>query len=129
MKIKLKKPILHNGEFVNELDIPLENLTGNDLIEAEEHIMRTGLAGQVMDISRVYMITVAARAAHMPVEALREMSAGDFNKVVNAVRDFLAATDSEESETEKSPTIPETLPETSSDETPSDLPDPTLERL
>ena len=90
--------------------------------------MRTGLAGQVMDISRVYMITVAARAAHMPVEALREMSAGDFNKVVNAVRDFLADTDSEESETAKSPKIQATLPETSSDETPSDLPDPTLER-
>ncbi|MBR1437151.1 MAG: phage tail assembly protein [Synergistaceae bacterium] len=113
MKIKLKKAILHKGEEIYTLDIPLEDLTGNDLIEAEEQIMKTGLAGQIMDISRVYMITIAARAAHMPVETLRQTSASDFNKIVNAVRDFLTSSDSEEAETEKSPTIPETLPEIS----------------
>lgn len=118
MKIKLKRAILYKGEELRELDIPLENLTGNDLIEAEEQIMKTGLAGQVMDISRVYMITVAARAARIPVEALRQTSANDFNKIVNAVRDFLASSDSEESETGKSQKIPETQQETSLDVTP-----------
>ena len=88
MKIKLKKPILHNGGEVKELDIPIENLTGNDMIEVETQIMRTGYVGQTLDMSRMYQISLAARAAHMPVEALKDTCASDFSKIVNAVRDF-----------------------------------------
>ena len=127
MKIKLKKPILHKGGEVKELDIPIENLTGNDMIEVETQIMRTGYVGQTLDMSRMYQISLAARAAHMPVEALKDTCASDFSKIVNAVRDFLNGLDSEESETEKSPEIPESLPETSSEETLSGLPVQTQE--
>ena len=115
MKIKLKKPILHNGGFVHELDIPLENLTGNDLIDVEEQILKTGNPMQTTDFSRVYLISVAARASHMPAEALREMSAHDFAKVTTEVRNFLVVSDSDE-DTNENESIQATLPETSLDE-------------
>lgn len=110
MNIQLKKAITHKGQELHTLELPLENLTGNDLIGIEEQIMRTGNPMQTTDFSRVYLITVAARAAKIPVEVLRTMNAGDFNRVVTEVRNFLLVSDSEETET------PASLPEASSAE-------------
>lgn len=108
MKIQLKKAIKHKGQEVYTLDIPLEDLTGNDLIEVEEQIIRTGNFAAVTDLSRVYLISVAAKAAHMPVEVLRMMNAHDFSRVITEVRNFLIATDSEE--TTEITANPETAP-------------------
>ena len=108
MKIQLKKAIRHKGQELYTLDIPLEDLTGNDLIEVEELILRTGNNPiQTLDFSRVYAISIAARALHMPVEVLRQMNAHDFAKVVTEVRNFLAVSDSDEDTNEAEPT-PET---------------------
>ena len=114
MKIKLKKPILHKGVEMYTLDIPLEDLTGNDLIDVEEQILKTGNPMQTTDFSRVYSISVAARASHMPAEALRQMSAHDFAKVTTEVRNFLVVSDSDE-DTSENESITETVPEISSD--------------
>ena len=100
MQIQLKKAIKHKGQDIFSLDIPLEDLTGNDLIEVEEQIIKTGNFAAMTDFSRAYLIAVAAKAAHMPVEALRTMGAHDFSRVITEVRNFLMATDSEEMTTE-----------------------------
>ena len=113
MKIQLKKSLKHKGQDIFTLDMPLENLTGNDLIEVEEQIMRSGNAVVVTDFSRVYLIAVAARAAHMPVEVLRMMNAHDFTKVTTEVRNFLIVSDSEEEE--GTGEIPASNPEISSE--------------
>ena len=108
MKIQLKKAIRHKGQELYTLDIPLEDLTGNDLIEVEDSILRTEKNPlQTLDFSRVYAINVAARALHMPVEVLRQMNAHDFAKVVTEVRNFLADSDSGKDTTESEST-PET---------------------
>lgn len=99
MKIQLKKAIIHKGNEINTLDFDLDSLTGNDLIDVEEQILKTGNPIQSTDFSRVYLITVAARALHMPVEILRQMCARDFARVVNEVRNFLTLSESEEEET------------------------------
>lgn len=113
MKIQLKKPVHHKGEELYTLDIPLEDLTGNDLIEVEELILRTGNNPiQTLDFSRVYAISIAARALHMPVEILRQMNAHDFAKVVTEVRNFLAVSDSDE-DTSEAVLTPPILPATS----------------
>ncbi|MBR0278789.1 MAG: phage tail assembly protein, partial [Synergistaceae bacterium] len=96
MKIQLKKAITHKGNELTTLDLELDNLTGNDLIDVEDQILKTGNPIQSTDFSRVYLITVAARALHMPVEILKQMCARDFAKVVNEVRNFLTASDSDE---------------------------------
>ena len=101
MKIHLKKAIIHKGNELHTLDIPLEDLTGNDLIDVEEQILKTGNPIQSTDFSRVYLISVAARALHMPVEILKQMGAYDFARVVSEVRNFLTLSDSEEETAEE----------------------------
>lgn len=113
MKIQLKKAIKHKGQEIFTLDIPLDELTGNDLIDVEEQIMKTGQWFQATDASRVYLISLAARALHMPIEVLKQMNAHDFAKVATEVRNFLLVSDSTENEEAE---IPEIHPETSSDE-------------
>lgn len=124
MKIQLKKAIMHKGQELQELDVDLDRLTGNDLIDVEEQAMRAGNnAFSATDFSRVYLIAVAARAARIPVEVLRMMNAHDFNKVVTEVRNFLTLTDSDEGNGEvealEAPEAPMTIPATFSDGTQS----------
>ena len=47
------------------------------------------------EFSKLYLVTVAARAAHIPAEVLRTLSARDFTVVTNAVQNFLTGSDSE----------------------------------
>ncbi|MBQ6983042.1 MAG: phage tail assembly protein [Synergistaceae bacterium] len=108
MKIHLKKAIIHKGNELHTLDIPLEDLTGNDLIDVEEQILKTGNPIQSTDFSRVYLISVAARALHIPVEILKQMGAYDFARVVSEVRNFLTLSDSEEELTEETENPPAT---------------------
>ena len=107
MKIKLKRAVMHKGEELEVLDMPLEELTGNDLIEAEKQIIQSGEAVVVTDFSRPYLIAVAARAAHIPVETLKFIDARDFTRITGEVRNFLIVQDSEDSTEE---TIPATSP-------------------
>ncbi|MBR6901274.1 MAG: phage tail assembly protein [Synergistaceae bacterium] len=111
MKIKLKKAIKHKGQDIDVLDISLEDLTGNDLIEVEKQL--SGEVPIVTDFNRIYLINVAARAAHIPVDVLIFMSAKDFTRITNEVRNFLTLSDSEGNE---EATIPAKLPEISSEE-------------
>ena len=106
MKIHLKKAIFRKGNELHTLDIPLEDLTGNDLIDVEEQILKTGNPIQSTDFSRVYLISVAARALRMPVEILKQMGAYDFARVISEVRNFLTLSDSEEELTEEKEVIP-----------------------
>ena len=107
MKIKLKRAVMHKGAELEVLDIPLEELTGNDLIEVEKQIVQSGEAVVVTDFSRPYLIAIAARAAHIPVETLKFMDARDFTRIAGEVRNFLIVQDSEDSTEE---TIPATSP-------------------
>ena len=111
MKIKLNKSIKHKGQEIFTLDLPLEDLTGNDLIDVEKQLVQSGEVPIVTDFNRVYLINVASKATHIPVEILKFASAKDFTRITNEVRNFLTLSDSDESEEEE---IPEKLPETSS---------------
>lgn len=96
MKVQLKKTLRHKGKEYTELDIPLEELTGLDLIEVEKNNIdlddRKALI--IPEYSKTYLIAVAARALHMPVEVLRTLSARDFTAVAMAVQNFLTGSDS-----------------------------------
>jgi hypothetical protein len=116
MKVKLKKALSHKGEELLELDIPLENLTGTDLIEVEQQLARSGKIALMADFSKVYLIRVAGRAAKIPAEVLENLSARDFTVVTNRVQGFLMGSDSETDETESETPIPEVVRETSFEE-------------
>ena len=113
MKITLSKAIQYKGQNIDVLDMPLEDLTGNDLIEVEKQLMQSGEVPVVTDFNRVYLISIAARAAHIPVEVLKFSSARDFTRITNEVRNFLILSASDEGETT---IIPAKLPEISSEE-------------
>lgn len=113
MKITLKKAIIFRGEEVKELDLNLEELTGNDLIEAEKQVMATDNVPMVTDFNKSYLIAVAGRALKIPAETLRAMNAKDFSKIVSEVQRFLlglASSETDEAETQA------TAPEISSEE-------------
>ena len=113
MKIQLTKAIQHKGQAIDVLDMPLEDLTGNDLIGVEKQLIQSGEVPVVTDFNRVYLISVAARATHIPVEVLKFSSARDFTRITNEVRNFLILSASDE---EEQATIPAKLPEISSEE-------------
>lgn len=118
MKVQLKKALKHKGQELTELDIPLENLTGHDLIEVEKQIADANDKKALIlpEFSKSYLAAVAGRAAHIPVEVLWTLSARDFTAVTGAVQNFLTGSDSE---TEEPPSqgaapSPESAPATSS---------------
>jgi hypothetical protein len=113
MKIQLKKALKHKGQELTELDIPLENLTGSDLIDSEQQYFRSGKATPFPDLSKGYLVRIAARAAKIPIEVLETLSAQDFVAVAGQVQVFLMGLGSETGETESEVTTPETDPETS----------------
>ena len=115
MKIKLKKAVVYRGEELKELDLNLEEITGNDLIEAEKQVMVSDNVPMVTDFNKSYQIAIAGRALKIPAETLRAMNAKDFTAVTTEVQRFLLNSDS--SGTDEAET-PETAPETSSDELP-----------
>ena len=111
MKIRLNKPIKHKGQEILTLEIPLEELTGNDIIQVEKQLTQSGEVPIVTDFNRTYLINLAAKAAHKPVEVLRTMSAKDFTRVTNEVRNFLTLSDSDENEETETEKVPETFSE------------------
>ena len=123
MKIRLKKALRHKGEELHELDIPLEDLTGMDLIDIEQQLFKAGKVALMPDYSKIYLIRVAARAAKIPAEVMETLSARDFTVVTNRVQSFLMESDSgtdEESPTPEPETTQGTAPEISSGESQSD---------
>ena len=118
MKIQLRKPLNHKGRELKELDIPLEDLTGLDLLDIEK---QTGDPDDTKlmilpEYSKRYLIAVAARAAHIPAEVLHSLSAQDFTIVSIAVRNFLTGADSgtQGQHSEEEGETPEPVPATSS---------------
>ena len=98
MKIKLKKAIISRGEEVRELDLNLEEITGNDIIEAERQVMISDNVPMVTVFNKSYQIAVAGRALKIPVETLRAMNARDFMAISNEVQSFLLNSDSSETD-------------------------------
>lgn len=95
MKIKLDNPINNNGKDILELDLNLENLTGNDLLMAEEDMKRKGLNVAAWEYSREFLCSVAARSLKLPPEPLKNLSAKTFTQIINEVLTFLAGTGSQ----------------------------------
>ena len=106
MKVQLKKALKHKGQELTELDIPLENLTGLDLIEVERQVADANDKKALIlpEFSKSYLAAVASRAARIPVEVLQTLSARDFTTVTGAVQNFLTGSDSE---TEGQPSLEE----------------------
>ena len=96
MRIELTKAITYKDTELKDIELDLESITGFQLIEAEEELRKQGITINTWDMSRPYLIQIAARAAHIPVEVLKGMTASDFNRVCNVCAGFLLGTGTEE---------------------------------
>ena len=94
MIITLTKPLKYKDAELTELDLNLEDLTGQDLIDIEDE---QRASGQTVNLySQSYFLAIAAKALHIPAPVLKDLPLKDFIKLTNAVLLFLNDTASQE---------------------------------
>ncbi|MBQ9628374.1 MAG: phage tail assembly protein [Synergistaceae bacterium] len=96
MRIELTRAITYKDTELKDIELDLESITGYQLIEAEEELRKQGIMINTWDMSRPFLIQIAGKASHIPVEVLKSMSASDFNRVCNVCAGFLLGTGTEE---------------------------------
>lgn len=80
----LKKPINFEGEWVKEIYLDFDSLTGRDIMDASK-----GVDSFVQETDKRYLSAVAARAMGKPKEIMFYMSAKDVTAICYYVSDFL----------------------------------------
>jgi len=95
MKIVLKKAITFEGKEINEINLDLDSLTGEDMAQAEREYFATGGHPVVpLLISSGYCAALASRATQYPFEAIMALPLKECHKVVSGVQSFLLGTES-----------------------------------
>jgi len=89
MKITLSKEFEYKGEFVTDLDLDLEGLTGNDCIAAQEDLLAGGIVSVAWEMDKRYQAALAARALKIPVEDVKDLPLRDFTLITIQVSNFL----------------------------------------
>ena len=89
MKITLFKAIKFDDKEYNELELDLDNLTGDDMIKAANESKTLGDTSNVPELSKTYLAVVAAKAAKIPVDLLFKVSGKDFSQITMEVQNFL----------------------------------------
>ncbi len=88
MKIDFKTPFEFEGKTYEGLDLKFDDLKGRDIVDAEKEAMDLA-KGPVTDLSKVYQICVAARAADVVPDMILALPAAEFVKVSQAAQNFL----------------------------------------
>lgn len=88
-KIKLATPITWEDIEYDAIFLNLDELTGNDLLQAEKEYATEGGTAPVAELNKGYLSIVAAKAAKVPVELIRALPAKEFSKVTLMVQNFL----------------------------------------
>ena len=90
-EIELTKPVQHEGQTIETVSLDLDGLTGEDMVQAEnEYMAMGGGAGSgVAELSKAYLVHVAARACGLPVEAIKAMSMRDVTRITMETQNHL----------------------------------------
>ncbi|WP_437831534.1 hypothetical protein ACQRXC_08080 [Niallia taxi] len=90
--VKFNKPFSFEGEVHAEIDLSgIENLTGQDLDDAENMLMRVNKPSMVPEMSMTYLFFLASKATGKPQEFFFQLPAKDSLKVKRTVTSFLNA--------------------------------------
>ena len=88
--ITLSKKYSFEGKDYEKVDLSgIENLTGNDLLDADKAFAATGGFAPVPELTLPYTFAVAATSTSLPVEFFNGLPAKDALKVKNEVVRFL----------------------------------------
>lgn len=80
----LKRPFEFEGEWIEELYLDLDSLTGRDIMDASK-----GVESYVQETDKTYLCNIAAKALKRPKEVMYFMSAKDATAICYEVSNFL----------------------------------------
>ncbi len=104
--LKLKKPVMINGENKTEITYDLDSLTGADIELVYNQLKKKGITVGAVEIDTSYHMAIFAQAAGIDYEDVKRMNAKDCKNAVVAVRNFFIG-DLEELSDETSSGVPE----------------------
>lgn len=84
----LKKPVEINGEMTKEIPYDLESLTGNDISDAIKMLAKHNIVVVMTETDQNYHSAIFAIASGLDFADIKNLSAKDYNKACNLVRDF-----------------------------------------
>ena len=84
--LKLKRPVMIDGEEKTEIPYDLEKLTGSDLETALQDMKRNGIQVGAIEIDPSYHMAIFAQAAGVAYEDVKRMSAKDCKNALALVR-------------------------------------------
>lgn len=90
---KLSKPIEFDGKNIESLSLNLEGLTGADIMLCEQEFRdrcRPGEIVELIEVNKLFLSILAARAAKVPFDVMAALSAKDFCRITVEVQAFLA---------------------------------------
>lgn len=96
MNIKLSKEYIFGSKKVQELYLNFEELSGKDLLKAEKDFKQRYKGASVKELEDGWLVTVAGVASGVKYGDLLTLKGKDYIKVLNATRNFLLVSDSEE---------------------------------
>lgn len=91
MQHDFAKPFAFEGQEYTGLDLNFDNLTGKDLLNVEAEMTAKGITAIMPEISKVYQMHVAARAAKVPVELIEALPIKEASGITMKVVNFLFA--------------------------------------
>lgn len=89
----LKKPIDFEGKKIESLSLDLDKLTGADIMLCEQEFRdrsRPGEIVELIEVNKIFLAIVAARAAGVTFELFQALHAKDFCRITVEVQAFLA---------------------------------------
>ena len=89
--LKLKKPIMIDGEERTEIEYDLEALTGEDIQQATKELNKAGVMVTTIELDSNYHAALFAKSAGLMYQDMNRLSARDYAKATTLVRDFFLA--------------------------------------
>lgn len=100
--LKLRKPVMIDGEKKTELAYDLDTLTGQQLETAVRDVGRSGIQVGAIELDPCYHMAVFAQAAGIAYEDVKRMGARDCREAIAKVRSFFVSDMEELSEPDTS---------------------------
>lgn len=86
----LSKPITVDGQLYSELNFDFDSLTAKDMISIDQSLQTDGIiVANMAELSKSYLIYVAARAAKINVKIFEELSLKDATRITAIAQTFL----------------------------------------
>lgn len=89
MKHEFKTPYTFEDIEYTEIEIPIENLSGKDVLKIQKDWKSKGNFDPMINSNHEYCLELASVASGHPIEFFLEMPANEMSKVAQAVSLFL----------------------------------------